>query len=166
MARRAWRFVIPQNTVQKINIKMRAKEQVAFDVFSRDQGKVGSGYIEYLADTIDSATGTLLCKGVVAENKDNRNPLYPGSYVDIQLHLDTKQNVTLLPLESIRTGEDGKRFVRVIQPDQMVAVRPVTTGTMERSDAHDPAMCEITSGISPGEIAVLYDEVKEAGAPG
>jgi RND family efflux transporter MFP subunit len=76
--------------------------------------------------------------------------LLPGLYADAELHLDQKENIPTLPVQTLSHQGDATT-VMVVNPDGTLTERKVQVGMQTSSDA------EIVSGLNEGEEVVVTD---------
>ena len=74
--------------------------------------------------------------------------LWPGTFVNVALMLDSRDNAIVVPSEAIQAGQDGQ-FVYVVKPDQTVESRKVTVG------AAVGRKVVVQSGVKQGETRLL-----------
>jgi len=102
------------------------------------------GVLEFINNTVDSGTGTILLKGTFA-NEGKR--LWPGQFVNVVLDLSALANATVVPSQAVQTGQSGQ-YVFVVKTDNSVDMRPVVSGeTIEGETV-------IEKGITPGATVV------------
>jgi len=102
------------------------------------------GVLEFINNTVDSGTGTILLKGTFA-NEEKR--LWPGQFVNVVLDLRALTNATVVPSQAVQTGQSGQ-YIFVLKPDNTVAMQPVVSGeTIEGETV-------IEKGITPGAVVV------------
>jgi len=80
------------------------------------------------------------------DNEDDT--LFPNQFVNVRLLVKTLENVVTVPTSAIQRGAPGA-YVYVINPDNTVAVRPVSTGPI------DGNVTAINSGLSAGDRVVV-----------
>ncbi len=104
------------------------------------------GTIEYVAPTIDQATGTLLVRGIL------RNPdrtLLPGMFVNIRLPMGkTVQSSLLVPDRALQEDQGG-RYLLIVDQDDVIRQRYVQTGELVGT------LRVITSGLKPDDRIVV-----------
>jgi len=102
--------------------------------------------------TVDRSTGQVSLRGEIP-NHDGL--LLPGMYVRVHVGqgIDPQAilvpRAILVPQRAVRRGADGKAQVQVLDPDDVVQLRPVRTGAMHGSDWH------IVEGLQSGERVVV-----------
>lgn len=111
---------------------------------------LASARLNYIAPTIDSASGTLTAKATFA-NKDDK--LVPGEYVDVEIDLYSRPNAVMVPTIAVQTGPHGP-FVFVVKPDKQINIQPVKLIGQEGN------MTAIASGIKAGDHVVIEGQLK------
>ncbi|HMD98135.1 MAG TPA: efflux RND transporter periplasmic adaptor subunit [Terriglobia bacterium] len=102
------------------------------------------GVLDFINNTVDSSTGTIMLKGTFA-NEEKR--LWPGQFVNVVLDLGALTNATVVPSQAVQTGQSGQ-YVFVLKTDNSVEMRPVVSGeTIEGQTV-------IEKGITPGAVVV------------
>lgn len=84
------------------------------------------GYIEFVENTVDSATGTILVRALLP-NEDNR--AYPGMFVRVQLENQRAMIENAILVEEVAIGTDlAGKYVLVVDSDGMVERRGIVLG--------------------------------------
>lgn len=96
--------------------------------------------------TVDRGTGQVSLRGEIP-NHDGL--LLPGMYVRVHVGQGIDPQAILVPQRAVRRGADGKAQVQVLDPDDVVQLRPVRTGAMHGSDWH------IVEGLQSGERVIV-----------
>ncbi len=147
-------FTIAEDQVPVILQKMRSGKRLRVDAYTRDsKTKLAQGWLTTVDNQIDQATGTLKLRATF-DNRDNA--LFPNQFVNARLLVEEKRGVTLVPAAVVQRNS-AMAYVYVVKPDSTVTIRPVTVGTTEGGQS------EITSGLIPGETAVMtgVDKLQE-----
>ena len=108
------------------------------------------GRLDFIDNSVDAATGTILLKAVFT-NTDRA--LWPGQYVDIVTRLGEETNAVLVPAAAVQTGQRGSQ-VFVVKPDHTVELREVQTGRSANG------LTVIRSGVKGGETVVTDGQVR------
>jgi multidrug efflux system membrane fusion protein len=87
----------------------------------------------------------------VFDNKDNQ--LWPNQFVNTNLLLETRKNITVLPTAAILRGPQGT-FVYMVKPDKSVEARVVTISLTQGNTT------AISSGLVPGDTVVTDGQDK------
>jgi multidrug efflux system membrane fusion protein len=157
-------FLVSINQVQPIYATFTVPEQSLADIKRySSQGKLrvqalipndsrgpAAGWLSFIDNTVDQATGTIKLKGEFA-NADRR--LWPGQFVDVVLTLAQQPNAIVVPSQAIQNGQAGQ-FVMVIKPDMTVEARPVTL------DRSTDGQAVIAKGLAAGEQVVTDGQLR------
>ena len=104
------------------------------------------GTLQYVAPTIDPATGTLYLRGIV------RNPdrhLLPGAFVRLRLPMEkSTQNALLVPNNALQEDQGG-RYVLVLDKNNVTQQRYVQIGQQVG------ALRVVTGGLSAEDLVVI-----------
>jgi multidrug efflux system membrane fusion protein len=137
-------FTLPQQQLGDVN-RAFAKGPLPVDAFGTDNKTViDKGTLQVVDNLVDQTTGTIKLK---AEFPNASFQLWPGQFVNVRLLIDTLKGVVVAPTAAVQRGPVGT-FVFLVQPDNKVAVRPVTVGQQ------DEAQAVITNGLQPDERVV------------
>jgi len=157
-------FLVSINQVQPIYATFTVPEQNLADIkrYSR-QGRLrvqafvpndtrgpAVGWLSFIDNTVDQATGTIKLKGEFA-NADRR--LWPGQFVDVVLTLAQQPKAIVVPSQAIQNGQTGQ-FVFVIKPDMTVEARPITL------DRGSDGQAVIAKGLAAGEQVVTDGQLR------
>jgi len=139
-------FPIPEDDLPDIVPGLNAGETFQVLVYDRANVKMlAVGRVIALDSQIDTTTGTVKVR---AQFDNSDFALFPNQFVNAQLLVKTLSNVVTVPTAAIQTGAPGS-YVYVVNDNDTVSVRPVTTGPT------DGPMAAATSGLSPGERVVV-----------
>ncbi len=83
-------------------------------------------------------------------------PLRPGISAKVEIHIETRENVLYVPLQSV-FAEDGEQFCHVQPKDSAPEKRSIKLGK-----SNDNFM-EILEGLLPGESVLLYNPLLPEG---
>ncbi len=157
-------FLVSINQVQPIYATFAVPEQNLADIKRYSgQGKLrvqafipndtrgpAGGWLSFIDNTVDQATGTIKLKGEFV-NADRR--LWPGQFVDVVLTLAQQPKAIVVPSQAIQNGQTGQ-FVLVIKPDMTVEARPVTL------DRSTDGQAVIAKGLAAGEQVVTDGQLR------
>jgi len=104
-----------------------------------------AGHIDFIDNTIDPATGTVLIRAKF-ENPDKL--LVPGLYVRTVLSREKKKSGLLVHASAVQEDQAG-RFVMVVDPDKKVELRRIKTGKQFGGDL------TILEGLQPDETVIV-----------
>ncbi len=111
------------------------------------------GEVRFLDNSVRAATGTIELKGSFA----NQPPqLWPGQFVNVELHVGTDRGVVVVPSSAIQSGQTGT-YVFVVGADQVAKIVPVT---VDRTTDREAIVRE---GLAGGE-SVVTDGQSRLGA--
>jgi multidrug efflux system membrane fusion protein len=138
-------FSVAEDALPQIQQQLRLNHRLTVDAFDRAQiHKMGSGVVDALDNQIDATTGTVRLRATFP-NKDSA--LFPNQFVNAKLLVDTERGVVLVPTAAIQRNGDSA-FVYVLNGDQTVSVKTVTTGTTEDN-------ITAVTGIEAGEVVAV-----------
>ena len=144
-------FSLPQDQLPQVYDRLRRGAQLAVEAYDRDNtSKIAAGKLLTIDNQIDPTTGTYKLKAIF-NNEDNL--LFPNQFVNIHLLVDTKRNLTLVPVAAVQRGPQGT-YVYVVEQDNTVKIRPVTLAQTTGNIAG------LSSGLQSGEIVVTDGQDK------
>lgn len=122
-------------------------QQVPVEVaLSNDKGFPRRGTLQYVAPTIDPATGTLFVRGIL------RNPdraLLPGAFVRMRLPMEKGTQSALMVPNNALQEDQGGRYLLVVGKDNVTQQRYVQIGQQVGS------LRVITGGLAPDDLVVI-----------
>jgi multidrug efflux system membrane fusion protein len=137
-------FSVAEDYLPQIQEQTRKGRKMVVNVFDRAQlKKIATGTLQTLDNQIDSATGTIKLKALFPNEDES---LFPNQFVNAQLLVDTRHDVTLVPNTVIQRSAQGA-FVYLLKADQTVAVNPIKLGTT------DGTISEVQE-LEPGAVLV------------
>lgn len=107
------------------------------------------GKLDFFDSSVDISSGTITAKATVDNDK---SVLWPGEYVDVEVVINTLNQVAVVPTVAVQPGQQGS-FVYVVQPNSTVEMRPIKIAA---SDADHTA---VESGVTPGERVVTEGQL-------
>jgi multidrug efflux system membrane fusion protein len=138
-------FTLPETQLPEVRDQLRAGRTLRVDAYDRANTKrLATGVLETLDNQIDVTTGTVKLK---ARFDNTDDALFPNQFVNVQLLVETRKGLTVIPSGAVQRGSQGP-FVFVAQPDNTVAVRPLTLGPVSGEQV------VVTDGLKPGERVV------------
>ena len=147
-------FTIAEDQAPTVLRKMAGGKKLTVTAYDRDQKvKLADGTLTSVDNQIDPTTGTLKLRATFANSKFE---LFPSQFVNINLLIEQKQNVTLINSAAIQRNTDNT-YVYLVKPDSTVTVRNIGLGTSQNNQT------EITSGLNPGDVIVMtgVDKLQE-----
>ncbi len=107
------------------------KDRVAVQLFLEDGSEYPhTGYIDFLAMTIDVSTGTVALRAEVP-NPDRL--LLPGQFVQARINAGTRPNGIAIPQRAVALNESGAS-VQLVGEDDRVSTRNVELGELHGSE--------------------------------
>jgi len=138
-------FTIPEQAIASVRAPLRAGKTLSVDAIDRNgQQILAKGQLTTLDNQIDQTTGTLRLRAAVPNTDD---ALFPNQFVNARVLVQDKRGITLIPNAAVQRNAQVT-FVYVVNPDQSVAIRNVTLGTV------DDERSEVVMGLRPGEVVV------------
>ena len=149
-------FTLPEEAVSQIHGATTDGAQLVVDANERESGKrLGEGKLILVNNTIDTTSGTIQLK---ARFPNPTHALWPGQYVDARLVLGRRARAITVPSSAIQRNDAGT-YVYTVQPDNTVAMKPVTVAELQGNRA------VIGKGLAAGDRIVSEGQYKlRAGA--
>jgi membrane fusion protein, multidrug efflux system len=145
-------FSVPEAQLSDIKKYMAGGKLPVTATSQDDNTQKENGFLTFVDNTVDAATGTIKLKGTFPNT--NRK-LWPGEFVRVTLKLTTQNNALVVPNQAVQTGQEGQ-FVYVVKPDKTVEMRPVITGNRIDQDL------VIDRGLTIGETIVTEGQLRLA----
>lgn len=137
-------FSAPEKRLGEIRDAMAQRKLSVKASFSDTAGAEENGFVEYIENTVDTTTGSIVVKAVF-KNKDMR--LWPGQFVNVTLELGSLPGAVVVPAQAVQAGQSGP-FVAVVEKDMTARIQPVRAG------ASSNGFTVIENGVSPGETVI------------
>jgi len=142
-------FTLPQDQLPQVFDKLhKGSSSLTVEAYDRDNtSKIATGKLLTIDNQIDVTTGTYKLK---AEFSNEDSSLFPNQFVNTHLLVDTKRNLSLIPLAALQRGPQGT-YVYVVGSDntvkiQNITVAQTTAGTIGVSDGLQPGAMVVTDG--------------------
>lgn len=143
-------FSVPEQYLTVIK-KYMTKEKLKVEAIApNEKGRPEEGFITFIDNAVDKATGTIRLKGTFVNKERN---LWPGQFVNVVLTLTTQPNAVVVPSQAIQTGQQGQ-YVFVVKPDFSVESRPVVVGRVVDNET------VIEKGLEAGERVVTDGQLR------
>lgn len=144
-------------SVTELNHLRRALESGELDRISQDAMKVRlvlddgaiyplTGKLLFSEAKVDAHTGQVTLRG---EFSNPKRELLPGMYVRVQIEQGIDSDAIAVPQQAIQRNVGGGSEVFVVKDDNLVAVQPVRTGSIQ--DGH----WFVTEGLKAGDKVVV-----------
>jgi multidrug efflux system membrane fusion protein len=144
-------FSLPQDQLPQVVTKLRAGGQLPVNAFDRDDiAKIATGTLASIDNQIDTTTGTYKLKATFS---NDNNILFPNQFVNVHLLVDTKRNLTVVPVTAIQRGPQGT-YVYAVDKSNVAKIRTVTVAQSTNEEAG------LSSGLNPGDIVVIDGQDK------
>src|SRR5216684_380457 len=143
-------FAVPESQLRDVKKYMAVGKLPVTVAPQDDEAATETGYLTFVDNSVDPATGTIRLKGTFP-NKNHR--LWPGQFVRVTLRLTTQMNALVVPNQAVQTGQDGE-FVFVVKEDRTVESRPVTTSVRVDQDM------VVEKGLEFGETVVTEGQLR------
>jgi len=143
-------FSVPEQYLGEIKKYMRAGNLKVEAIVPNNEGSPYQGFISFVDNAVDTATGTIKLKGTFT-NKDRR--LWPGQFTNVVLTLTTEPNAIVVPSQTIQTGQQGQ-YVFIVDPDLTVESRSVVVGRTTDGET------VIVKGLTPDETVVTDGQLR------
>jgi membrane fusion protein, multidrug efflux system len=144
-------FSLPQDQLPQVVAKLRAGGQLPVMAYDRDDtAKIASGTLASIDNQIDTTTGTYKLKATFS---NDNNILFPNQFVNVHLLVDTKHNLTVVPITAIQRGPQGT-YVYAVDHSNVAKIRTVTVAQSTNEDAG------LSSGVNPGDTVVIDGQDK------
>ncbi len=145
-------FTLPQDQLPQVFDKLhKGLAQLPVEAFDRDNlAKVASGKLLTIDNEIDTTTGTYKLKAIF-NNEDSS--LFPNQFVNAHLLVDTKRNLSLVPLAALQRGPQGT-YVYAVESGNTVKIHNVTVAQTTAG------VIGISAGLNPGDVVVTDGQDK------
>jgi multidrug efflux system membrane fusion protein len=112
--------------------------------------QLAQGEMMLIDNQIDQTTSTIRLKARFA-NEDDR--LWPGEFVRLRVHVDTRARAATIPPTAVQRGPQGL-YTWVIKSDNTAEQRPIETAPID----NDTTI--VTKGLSVGERVVINGQYR------
>jgi membrane fusion protein, multidrug efflux system len=139
-------FTLPEDDLPEIMSALTAGTPLTVTAYDRaNLRQLAVGKVAAVDSQIDTTTGTVKIRAQF-DNADNA--LFPNQFVNARVLIKTLENAVTVPTSAILRGSPGA-YVYVINADNTVSVRQITTGAVDGNTT------AVTSGLSAGERVVI-----------
>lgn len=146
-------YSVPQAYLDRVRQALRGGGKVAVTAVGTDSAaKKAAGTLEFIDNSVDSTTGTVLLKAVFA---NAGHELWPGELVNVDTRLGEDANVIVVPSPAVQNGQNGSQ-VFVVGSDQTVQLRDVKVARMA------DGLSVIADGLKEGETVVTDGQLRLA----
>lgn len=137
-------FAVPEQYLAEVKRYLAVGPLAAQAFIPNDPRPPAVGQLAFIDNAVDTTTGTIKMRATF-QNPDNR--LWPGQFVSVVMRLTTRPNATVVPSQSVQTGQAGK-YLFVVKPDDTAELRPVVAGESVNGET------VIEKGVAPGDNVV------------
>jgi multidrug efflux system membrane fusion protein len=139
-------FTVPEDNLPEVFKRWHGGAALPVTAYDRSGTvELDKGTLNTIDNQIDTTTGTVKLRAMF--NNENWI-LFPNQFVNVQLVVNTLNDVDIVPSAAIQRGAPGT-FVYLAKPDHTVAVQKVKLGP---GDGQHVAVLE---GLQPGESVVV-----------
>jgi len=145
-------FAVPEQLLPEVKKYMAVEKVTVTAVIPKDDKdqQVEEGGLTFVNNTVDTATGTILCKATF-DNRDKH--LWPGLFVNVVVNFTTEKGAAVVPSQALQTGQQGQ-FVFVVKPDLTAEARPVEVGRTFNGEV------VVKKGLEAGEQVVTDGQLR------
>ena len=137
-------FAVPEQYLAEVKEYQARGPLVVEARIPNDPHAPSLGQLAFIDNAVDTASGTIKMRAKFP-NADNR--LWPGQFVNVVMRLTLQLNATVVPSQSVQTGQVGK-YLFVVKSDNTADFRPVVVGAAVQGET------VIEKGVAPGETVV------------
>lgn len=142
-------FSVPESLLGQVRQALAARAPVQA-TSQADPNDPETGYLTFVDNTVDTATGTIKLKGTFP-NLARR--LWPGEFLTVNLKLGEDSNATVVPPLALQTGQQGN-YVWVVGKDNTAQMQAVT---VKQRTANEVV---VASGVAPGDWVVTEGQLR------
>jgi membrane fusion protein, multidrug efflux system len=137
-------FAVPEQYLAEVK-EYQARAPLAIEArIPNDSRPPLLGRLTFIDNAVDTATGSIKMRATFP-NSENR--LWPGQFANVVMRLKMQPNATVVPSQSVETGQTGK-YLFVVKPDFTADYRLVTVGQTVGGET------VIEKGVASGETVV------------
>lgn len=125
-----------QNQLPNLSVKLELSNREIYPL---------AGHLDYIANRIDEATGTIEARASVP---NPQGELKPGQYVKVVLELPFEVDTLMLPQSAVQADQQGS-FVLTVGPDNKIQRRNVVL------DTRVGELVVVKQGVEEGESVVV-----------
>ncbi|MBP7992398.1 MAG: efflux RND transporter periplasmic adaptor subunit [Candidatus Magasanikbacteria bacterium] len=143
------RVDVPETDIAKIVNSTRRDATFTLDAFGEETKFTGT-IITVNQDSTEIQDVVYYQVTIAVADNQNDKPLQSGMTANVKIITDTRENVLFVPQRTLRTRENGEKFVRVLNEDKTEREATVTPGLRA-----DDGKVEILSGLNEGETVII-----------
>jgi len=143
-------FSVPEQFLGEIRRYAASADLPVEAIDETSGGKIASGRMEVIDNSVDVATGTIRLKAAFP-NSDRR--LWPGQFVNVRMLLRTDAGALTVPNAAVQTGPDG-RYVWLVTPARTAEMRPVQVARTQGD------LAVVSSGLAEGDTVITAGQLR------
>lgn len=144
-------YSVPQAYLDRVHQAFQSGAKITVTAVGTDAfSKKASGTLEFIDNSVDPTTGTILLKATFA---NATHELWPGELVNVDTRLGVDDGVIVVPAPAVENGQDGPQ-VFVVKPDQTVELRSVKVARTIGN------LTVIADGLKEGETVVTDGQLR------
>jgi multidrug efflux system membrane fusion protein len=146
-------FSLPEQNLDMVRAASQNGVQLPVTALDRTDAHplATGGVLKVIDNQIDTTTGTFRAK---SEFPNDKNELWPGQFVNVQLLVNTVAGGLVIPSQAVQRGPDGD-YVYQVQADSTVKMQPVVQAG-EVGDSH----VMISTGLAAGDQVVTEGQFR------
>jgi membrane fusion protein, multidrug efflux system len=146
-------FSLPEQNLDMVRAASQNGVQLPVTALDRTDAHplATGGLLKVIDNQIDTTTGTFRAK---SEFPNDKNELWPGQFVNVQLLVNTVAGGLVIPSQAVQRGPDGD-YVYQVQADSTVKMQPVVQAG-EVGDSH----VMISTGLVAGDQVVTEGQFR------
>ncbi len=145
-------FGVPEDQLPAIRRNSAGRKLVVEASLKDDSKQIQRGVLSVIDNTVDTTTGTIRLKATFDNEK---RILWPGTFVNVSLTLDTQGRAIVVPSEAVQPGQQGQ-MVWVAKEGGAVEPRTVIVGATTASGNK----VIIQKGVAAGETVVTDGQLR------
>lgn len=143
-------FSVPERHLSQIRSTMKSGTMKVSVSEPGTEARHMEGDVRFIDNAVDSTTGTILMKAVLANEDES---LTPGQFLNVTLVLETLANAVTVPDEAVQQGADGN-YLYVVKADDSVEMREIEVATS------NGVVTAIRAGVQTGETVVTDGQLR------
>jgi multidrug efflux system membrane fusion protein len=143
-------FTLPQKNLADVRDAMLRGSVQVIAVDQDNTRQLAQGELMLVDNQIDQTTSTIRLKARFP-NEDDR--LWPGEFVRLRVHVDTRDGAATIPPTAVQRGPQGL-YTWVVKPDNTAEQRPIETAPID----NDTTI--VTKGLTVGERVVVNGQYR------
>lgn len=143
------RVDVPETDIAKISNSTRRDATFTLDAFG-EENKFTGNIITVNQDSTEIQDVVYYQVTIAVNDEKIDKSLQSGMTANVKIITDTRENVLFVPQRTLRTRENGEKFIRVLNADKTEREATVVPGLRA-----DDGKVEILSGLNEGETVII-----------